>query len=168
MTIQPWTAWDFLPEMSENNTLKNTIRMQKFPFKLLPYIYIIIYIWCLTSLGNVSYVLKNHYHIDKLDICESLQHLKAWRFPEPFLCGGSRRLPASLVFDYPSVAELVDRGRVGKSSDLHSLGYRGLYYLVYILGIMITHSRETYQPTSIMRWDRGIFNGSLVSGLIYT
>ena len=22
------------------------------------------------------------------------------------------------------------------------------------------HSRETYQPTSIMRWDRGIFNGS--------
>ena len=25
---------------------------------------------------------------------------------------------------------------------------------------MITHSRETYQPTSIMRWDRGIFNGS--------
>ena len=30
-----------------------------------------------------------------------------------------------------------------------------------LLGIMITHSRETYQPTSIMRWDRGIFNGSL-------
>ena len=32
--------------------------------------------------------------------------------------------------------------------------YRGLYYLVYwgLLGIMITHSRETYQPTSIMRW----------------
>ena len=29
-----------------------------------------------------------------------------------------------------------------------------------LLGIMITHSRETYQPTSIMRWDRGIFNGS--------
>ena len=27
---------------------------------------------------------------------------------------------------------------------------------------MITHSRETYQPTSIMRWDRGIFNGSIV------
>ena len=27
---------------------------------------------------------------------------------------------------------------------------------------MITHSRETYQPTSIMRWDRGIFNGSHV------
>ena len=26
---------------------------------------------------------------------------------------------------------------------------------------MITHSRETYQPTSIMRWDRGIFNGSI-------
>ena len=25
---------------------------------------------------------------------------------------------------------------------------------------MIAHSRETYQPTSIMRWDRGIFNGS--------
>ena len=25
---------------------------------------------------------------------------------------------------------------------------------------MITHGRETYQPTSIMRWDRGIFNGS--------
>jgi len=25
---------------------------------------------------------------------------------------------------------------------------------------MITHNRETYQPTSIMRWDRGIFNGS--------
>ena len=43
MTIQPWTAWDFLPEMSENNTLKNTIRMQKFPFKLLPYIYNYIY-----------------------------------------------------------------------------------------------------------------------------
>ena len=41
--------------------------------------------------------------------------------------------------------------------------YRGLYYLVYcsLLGIMITHSRETYQPTSIMRWDRGIFNGSI-------
>ena len=31
-----------------------------------------------------------------------------------------------------------------------------------LLGIMITHSRETYQPTSIiMRWDRGIFNGSV-------
>ena len=29
-----------------------------------------------------------------------------------------------------------------------------------LLGIMITHGRETYQPTSIMRWDRGIFNGS--------
>ena len=29
-----------------------------------------------------------------------------------------------------------------------------------LLGMMITHSRETYQPTSIMRWDRGIFNGS--------
>ena len=28
-----------------------------------------------------------------------------------------------------------------------------------LLGI-ITHGRETYQPTSIMRWDRGIFNGS--------
>ena len=28
---------------------------------------------------------------------------------------------------------------------------------------MITHSRETYQPTSIMRWDRGIFNGSCIS-----
>ena len=27
---------------------------------------------------------------------------------------------------------------------------------------MITHGRETYQPTSIMRWDRGIFNGSYV------
>ena len=25
---------------------------------------------------------------------------------------------------------------------------------------MITHNRETYQPTIIMRWDRGIFNGS--------
>ena len=25
---------------------------------------------------------------------------------------------------------------------------------------MITHSKETYQPTSIMRWDRVIFNGS--------
>ena len=24
------------------------------------------------------------------------------------------------------------------------------------------HSREAYQPTSIMRWDRGIFNGSAV------
>ena len=123
MTIQPWTAWDFLPEMSENNTLKNTIRMQKFPFELLPYnIYIFIgliqniwvHIWCLTSRGNASYVLKKSLpYIDKLDICESLQHLKAWRFPEPFLCGGSRRVPASLVFDYPSVAELVDRGRVG-------------------------------------------------------
>ena len=32
--------------------------------------------------------------------------------------------------------------------------------LAGLLGIMITHSRETYQPTSIMRWDRGIFNGS--------
>ena len=31
-----------------------------------------------------------------------------------------------------------------------------------LLGIMISHSGETYQPTSIMRWDRGIFNGSLV------
>ena len=31
-----------------------------------------------------------------------------------------------------------------------------------LLGIMITHSRETYQPTSIMRWDRGIFHGSCV------
>ena len=30
-----------------------------------------------------------------------------------------------------------------------------------LLGIMITHSRETYQPTSIMRWYRGIFNGSI-------
>ena len=28
------------------------------------------------------------------------------------------------------------------------------------LGIMITHGRESYQPTSTMRWDRGIFNGS--------
>ena len=45
MTIQPWTAWDFLPEMSENNTLKNTIRMQKFPFELLPYIYIYLLAW---------------------------------------------------------------------------------------------------------------------------
>jgi hypothetical protein len=97
--------------------------MQKFPFELLPYnIYIFIgliqniwvHIWCLTSRGNASYVLKKSLpYIDKLDICESLQHLKAWRFPEPFLCGGSRRVPASLVFDYPSVAELVDRGRVG-------------------------------------------------------
>ena len=25
---------------------------------------------------------------------------------------------------------------------------------------MIAHSRETYQQTSIMRWDRGILNGS--------
>jgi len=73
-----------------------------------------VHIWCLTSRGNASYVLKKSLpYIDKLDICESLQHLKAWRFPEPFLCGGSRRVPASLVFDYPSVAELVDRGRVG-------------------------------------------------------
>ena len=32
--------------------------------------------------------------------------------------------------------------------------------LLGLLGIMITHSRETYQPTSTMRWDRGIFNGS--------
>ena len=31
-----------------------------------------------------------------------------------------------------------------------------------LLGIMITHSRETYQPTSIMRWDSGIFNGSYI------
>lgn len=42
MTIQPWTAWDFLPEMSEHNTLKNTIRMQNFPFELLPCIYIYV------------------------------------------------------------------------------------------------------------------------------
>ena len=28
----------------------------------------------------------------------------------------------------------------------------------------LTHNRETYQPTSIMRWDRGIFNGSRVVG----
>ena len=26
--------------------------------------------------------------------------------------------------------------------------------------LKITHSRETYQPTSIMRWDRGISNGA--------
>ena len=32
-----------------------------------------------------------------------------------------------------------------------------------LLGIMITHNRETYQPTSIMRWDMGIFNGSIVT-----
>ena len=37
--------------------------------------------------------------------------------------------------------------------------YRDLI-LPGLLGIMIAHSRETYQPTSIMRWDRGIFNGS--------
>ena len=29
------------------------------------------------------------------------------------------------------------------------------------LGIMIAHSRETYQPTSFIRWDRGIVHGSL-------
>ena len=37
---------------------------------------------------------------------------------------------------------------------------KGDLILPGLLGIMIAHSRETYQPTSIMRWDRGIFNGS--------
>ena len=37
---------------------------------------------------------------------------------------------------------------------------KGDLILPGLLGIRITHSRETYQPTSIMRWDRGIFNGS--------
>ena len=37
---------------------------------------------------------------------------------------------------------------------------KGDLILPGLLGIMITHSRETYQPTSIVRWDRGIFNGS--------
>ena len=31
---------------------------------------------------------------------------------------------------------------------------------------MITHSGETYQPTSIMRWDRGMFNGSHMHNMI--
>ena len=38
--------------------------------------------------------------------------------------------------------------------------YRDLI-LPGLLGIMKTHRRETYQPTSIVRWDRGNFNGSL-------
>ena len=32
--------------------------------------------------------------------------------------------------------------------------------LAGLRGILITHSRETYQRNNTMRWDRGIFNGS--------
>ena len=39
-----------------------------------------------------------------------------------------------------------------------------LSYLVKTGDYFLAHSRETYQPTSIMRWDRGIFNGSHDSG----
>ena len=44
-----------------------------------------------------------------------------------------------------------------------------LYYLVYYIMLYnglfyyTTHSREAYQPTSIMRWDRGILHGSICS-----
>lgn len=31
--------------------------------------------------------------------------------------------------------------------------------LLNLLGIMIIHSRETHQPTSIIRWDRVIHHG---------
>ena len=31
----------------------------------------------------------------------------------------------------------------------------------FIFGTMIIHNRETYQPTSVMRWDRDKFNGSI-------
>ena len=33
---------------------------------------------------------------------------------------------------------------------------------------MIAHSREAYQPTSIMRWDRGIFHGSSILRFIHS
>ena len=43
---------------------------------------------------------------------------------------------------------------------------KGDYILPGLLGIMIAHSRETYQPTSIMGWDRGILNGSFSSRIL--
>ena len=36
--------------------------------------------------------------------------------------------------------------------------------LVELPGIMRSHSRETYQPTSIIRWDKGVLNGSILDG----
>ena len=37
---------------------------------------------------------------------------------------------------------------------------KGDYTTWFTGDYFLAHSRETYQPTSIMRWDRGIFNGS--------
>ena len=35
------------------------------------------------------------------------------------------------------------------------------YYGIWLLGVWFlpSHSRETYQPTSMMQWDREVFNG---------
>ena len=41
-----------------------------------------------------------------------------------------------------------------------SIGYEMGSILPGLLGIDIVHSRECYQPTSIMSWDSGISNGS--------
>ena len=42
----------------------------------------------------------------------------------------------------------------------YPVGLFGQIILPGLMGLLITHSRETYQPTSIMRWDRGICHGS--------
>ena len=121
--------------MSENNTLKNTIRMQKFQFELLQYIYIYIFIYWLDSKHMSSYMVphqrrkcficlkKSLPYSNKLDICESLQHLKAWRFP--FRHSELRRQSATP--SKPSL-RLSQRSRIGgpRQSWDDSLGYNGV------------------------------------------
>lgn len=41
-------------------------------------------------------------------------------------------------------------------------GVMYIYIQLGLLGILLIHSRsETYEPTTIMRWDRGILEGSV-------
>ena len=57
------------------------------------------------------------------------------------------------IGDLPNLLGIMTTQKKGKlSTNEHFMGIP----LPRLLGMIITHSKELYQPTSIMGWDRGI------------
>ena len=61
--------------------------------------------------------------------------------------------PMLICWDLPNLLGIMTTQKKGKlSTNEHFMGI----ILPRLLGMIITHSKELYQPTSIMGWDRGI------------